>query len=137
MLVPAIAFAWWVVSMPPVPTQSLGAMDRATPSVRRAHDRRPAVMPVSYEQGAAEDDQETPDPASSGERVPVKIVTPEIVRAAKVYLKELLDSPFGAERSATLGGKRYAFVLEPHYHPPGFVGGPHGWHKGVTVYEVR
>ena len=33
--------------------------------------------------------------------------------------------------------KRYVFVLERHYHPPGFVGGPTGYHKGVTVYEFR
>ena len=137
MLVPAIAFAWWVVSVPPIPPETLNAIDRATTTAHRAQHNKPPVLPVSYEQTVAGDDREMPDSTSTGERVPVKIVTPEIVRAAKIYLKELLDSPFGAERSATLGGKRYAFVLEPHYHPPGFVGGPHGWHKGVTVYEVR
>ena len=43
----------------------------------------------------------------------------------------------GAEHYETLGGKRYVFVLERHYHPPGFVGAPNGWHKGVTVYAVE
>jgi hypothetical protein len=70
---------------------------------------------------------------TSGERVTLKVVTPEIVRTARTFL----DLPMGAERSATIDGRRYIFVLEHHYHPPGFVGGPHGWHKGVTVYGVR
>jgi hypothetical protein len=69
----------------------------------------------------------------SGERVKPKLVTPEIVSVAQSYL----DLPMGAERYITLEGKRYVFVLEQHYHPPGFVGGPTGWHKGVTVYELH
>jgi hypothetical protein len=43
----------------------------------------------------------------------------------------------GAERVAEILGQRYIFVLERHYHPPGFVGAPSGWHKGVTAYELR
>jgi hypothetical protein len=70
---------------------------------------------------------------ASGERVKPKLVTPALVNAAHAYL----DLPMGAERYETLDGKRYVFVLELHYHPPGFVGGPNGWHKGVTVYEVH
>jgi hypothetical protein len=70
---------------------------------------------------------------SDGERVKMKLVTPEIVGIAQGFL----DLPMGAERYLTLGGKRCAFVLEPHYHPPGFVGAPNGWHKGVTVYELK
>jgi hypothetical protein len=45
-----------------------------------------------------------------------------------------LNLPMGAGRFVWLNGKRYAFCLEPHYHPPGFSRGPEGWHKGVTVY---
>ena len=63
----------------------------------------------------------------------LKLVTPEIVSVAQSYL----DLPMGAERYVTLEGKRYVFVLEQHYHPPGFVGAPKGWHKGVTVYELH
>jgi hypothetical protein len=36
-----------------------------------------------------------------------------------------------------VNGTPYGFRLEPHYHPPGFEGGPIGWHKGVTVYEIE
>ena len=61
------------------------------------------------------------------------MVTPAIVQAARTYL----DLPMGAERAETIDGQRYVFVLEHHYHPPGFVGGPHGWHKGVTVYQLK
>jgi hypothetical protein len=56
-----------------------------------------------------------------------------MVRVAQGFL----DLPMGAERFATVGGRRYVFVLEPHYHPPGFVGAPNGYHKGVTMYELR
>lgn len=68
-----------------------------------------------------------------GERVKPKFVTRQMVKVARTYL----DLPMGAERYATLEGKRYVFVLERHYHPPGFVGAPNGWHKGVTVYELH
>jgi hypothetical protein len=68
----------------------------------------------------------------AAERVPLRTVTPEIVHAAETFV----TLPMGAERFLTVGGHRYAFVLEPHYHPPGFVGAPNGWHKGVTVYEL-
>jgi hypothetical protein len=72
-------------------------------------------------------------PVTVEQRVKLKLVTPQIVRAAE----DLLDLPMGAEHYETVGGKRYVFVLERHYHPPGFVGAPNGWHKGVTVYAVE
>lgn len=48
----------------------------------------------------------------------------------------LLNLPLGAGRFVSLNGRRYAFCLERHYHPPGFQRGPEGWHKGVTVYDA-
>jgi hypothetical protein len=51
--------------------------------------------------------------------------------------RSFLDLPMGAEREAEVNGVQCVFVLEWHYHPPGFHGGPNGWHKGVTVYERR
>jgi hypothetical protein len=73
------------------------------------------------------------DPVTVEQRVKLKLVTPQIVRVAE----DLLNLPMGAEHYETVGGKRYVFVLERHYHPPGFVGAPNGWHKGVTVYAVE
>ncbi len=70
---------------------------------------------------------------ASGERVKPKLVTTEMVNAAR----DFLDYPLGTECVRQVGGRRYVFVLEWHYHPPGFEGGPTGWHKGVTVYELR
>src|SRR5262245_31927634 len=49
----------------------------------------------------------------------------------------LLDYPMGSEHIIEVKGTPYGFRLEPHYHPPGFQGGPIGWHKGVTVYELE
>jgi hypothetical protein len=111
MLVPTIAFAFWIVTLPNVmPPVSIDDLQAAT------------------EMQAASDAEDT-----TGERVKLKLVTPEIVALAE----GLLTLPMGTERFMTLDGRRLAFVLEQHYHPPGFVGGPNGWHKGVTVYEVK
>ncbi|HEY8086882.1 MAG TPA: hypothetical protein VIF09_03535 [Polyangiaceae bacterium] len=105
MLVPTIAFAFWVASLP-------------------------AAQPAMSLDGLL---AETAHLDATGERVKLKLVTPELVTAAEAYL----DLPMGAERFLTMHGKRYVFVLEQHYHPPGFVGAPNGFHKGVTVYELH
>jgi hypothetical protein len=105
MLVPTIAFAFWVASLP-------------------------TAQPAISLDGLL---AETAHLDATGERVKLKLVTPELVTAAEAYL----DLPMGAERFLTMHGKRYVFVLEQHYHPPGFVGAPTGFHKGVTVYEVH
>jgi hypothetical protein len=51
--------------------------------------------------------------------------------------RNLLDLPMGSEVIIEVNGTPYGFRLEPHYHPPGYQGGPIGWHKGVTVYELE
>jgi hypothetical protein len=70
---------------------------------------------------------------TSGERVVLRQVTADIVSLAEGFL----ELPLAAERYLMLDGKRYVFVVEHHYHPPGYPAGPAGWHKGVTVYELR
>jgi hypothetical protein len=119
MLAPALAFALWIVSMPGSP------QDDAT--AEAAGDN----------EAAFESDGDGPtlvDPAeASGERTIVRVVTPDITRTARTFLQ----LPMGTEQVMKLGGQRYVFVLEPHYHPRGYVGGPNGWHKGVTAYELK
>jgi hypothetical protein len=107
MVAPALVAAWWLVSLPAPP------------------------LPASIDPLLS--DPVTAEAEVVEQRVKLTLVTPEIVRAAE----DLLDLPMGAEHYETLGGKRYVFVLERHYHPPGFVGAPNGWHKGVTVYAVE
>lgn len=154
MLVPAMTFAWWLVSMsaPGHHAHHHGATHdtagAAGPLAELAgdHDTDDAVaVDNPYDvQPAKTDEAESAEPAvaenggddpngAPWERVALKVVTPAIVRSARTYL----DLPMGAERTEIIDGVRYVFVLERHYHPPGFVGGPHGWHKGVTVYGVR
>lgn len=58
-------------------------------------------------------------------------VTPAVAKIAAT----LLHNEFGTMIPFTLNGIQYMARLEPHYHPPGFKGGPNGWHKGVTVYQ--
>lgn len=108
-MVSAIVFTWWFSSMAP-----------------------PATLPPAPPPLEA---SSAPSPAAPGtaRRVKPKLVTPAMIAAAQRYIK----LPMGSERFATVGGKDYVFVLEHHYHPPGFVGGPVGDHKGVTMYELR
>ena len=73
------------------------------------------------------------DLAISGERVKPKLISPAMVEAAESFVR----LPLGTERYATVAGRAYVFVVERHYHPPGYIGGPTGWHNGVTMYELR
>lgn len=56
--------------------------------------------------------------------------------AVQARAKAIVFGPhdFGYEEYATIEGVDYFFRLEPHYHPPEYQGGPHGWHKGATTY---
>jgi hypothetical protein len=134
MLVPAMTFAWWLVSMSAPGHHRAAVGDSSGPKAEATSERQQQdaeddeVQPAEAAEGEVSD-----DPDQGGERVTLKVVTPAIVRAARTYL----DLPMGAERTAVIEGQRYVFVLERHYHPPGFVGAPNGWHKGVTVYGVR
>lgn len=58
-------------------------------------------------------------------RVPV-----EVAQKAK----SLLGMEMGKFHIETINNITYKFVAEPHYHPPGFKGGPIGWHKGISVF---
>lgn len=55
-------------------------------------------------------------------------------RQVAAKAKELLSNKMGDEFRFNIAGVDYFARLEPHYHPPGYVGGPNGWHKGVSVY---
>jgi hypothetical protein len=109
MMVPAIAFAWWFAALP-APEAVASGDELSDPTVEQQDDM-----------------------AMAGERVKPKLITPAMVAAAESFVK----LPLGTERYATVGGRPYVFVVERHYHPPGYVGGPTGWHNGVTMYELR
>ena len=131
MLVPAMAFAWWLVSIPNPPPSHRAAVqaadDSTTPEIAGGTQQVASASATANEGSGGTDEN------AGGERVTLKVVSPEIVRVAKTFL----DLPMGAERTVSIDGRRYVFVLERHYHPPGFVGAPNGWHKGVTVYGLR
>lgn len=125
MMVPALAFAWWFAA---VPAQDSGATTRAAQETPISQAEQPSIWhapqmdapPGWHEKGAIPG------------RMKVKLVSPAMVAQAEKFVK----LPLGSERYATVDGKRYVFVLERHYHPPGFQGAPNGWHKGVTMYEL-
>ena len=113
MMLPTIAVAWWLTAM----------------SAQAAPAPEPQHAQTARDMGEAS----AGEPAFAGERVKVKLVFPAMSAAAKRFI----NLPMGSERYATVNGKHYVFVLEHHYHPPGFVGAPVGDHKGVTMYELR
>jgi hypothetical protein len=122
VLSPGIVFAWYVAA--------------ASPDATFAREAAAVEEAASDQAGEAfADDRLTPEPAvdTSGERINFRGKVTQNIRAMAMAF---LDLPLGAERVAWVDGKRYVFVLERHYHPPGYVGGPTGWHKGVTVYEL-
>jgi hypothetical protein len=65
----------------------------------------------------------------------VDAVPHSVVIAAAVYLEE--GEPVGSERDVEVDGRSWVLSVEWHFHPEGFVDGPTGWHRGVTVYELR
>jgi hypothetical protein len=150
MLVPEIALSWWIMSIPmtsvspPVHRPRVVDIDTVDDKALESADTLAGHSTTgrSDEPTAPADDdsasESPPDDAAdesgppAGARTVYRgLITPEIVRAARSFL----DLPMGAERESDVDGRRFVFVLERHYHPPGFVGAPTGWHKGVTVYE--
>jgi hypothetical protein len=89
---------------------------------------------IAHERAAAEPE---PPPRPPGPPIRVLLrgkIDPAIQRAAQ----RLLSLPFGAERIREIDGVRYVFCVEPHFRKPGSRDeGPFGWHKGVTVYELK
>ena len=152
MFVPAIAFAWWLVALPmkTLPVAALAAASAPAGGARTVHAVTASTVGASTGpngvQGIARAQETKPlapaphadadadDDTPVAERIPIRGVIPtNVVHAAQKFL----DLPLGAERRARIDETDYLFVLEWHYHPPGFVGGPTGWHKGVTVYLTR
>ncbi|HEX4447320.1 MAG TPA: hypothetical protein VH044_11315 [Polyangiaceae bacterium] len=128
MLVPAMAFVWCVLSAEASGTQN--AVHAGTLHAMVIAGRAKAA-PIDGPSLALR----TTGAAGPGEqRTPIRTAIPVEVIA---FAKTLVNLPMGAERVAEILGQRYIFVLERHYHPPGFVGAPSGWHKGVTAYELR
>jgi hypothetical protein len=122
MMVPALAFAWWFAAVPAVPVQDSAAATRSVQEIP-GMDQAPSLdAPRGWH-----------ETGPTADRRKVKLVSPAMVSMAEKFIK----LPMGSERYATVDGKHYVFVLERHYHPPGFLGAPNGWHKGVTMYEMR
>jgi hypothetical protein len=119
MMVPALAFAWWFAA---VPVQGGGSATRPAQEIPSMDQAPQMDAPRGWH-----------EVGPTADRKKVKLVSPAMAAMAEKFVK----LPLGSERFETVDGKRYVFVLERHYHPPGFQGAPTGWHKGVTMYELR
>lgn len=119
MMACAIAIASWIAHVP----------------VSQAHALAAAA---TQEEAAVRVAAEEPPSLAGRERVKPKLVTPALVDAAEAFLAASgKRAVVGSERYESVEGRPYVLVVEWHYHPPGYVGAPMGWHKGVTVYELR
>jgi hypothetical protein len=117
MLIPAMAFAWCVISAEAETAARTGAA-----TVSSAH-RQAALVALP-----------TPPTLAGQQLAPIRTAIPApVIDMART----LVNLPMGAQHVETIDGQKYVFVLERHYHPPGFVGAPSGWHKGVTAYELK
>ena len=88
--------------------------------------------------GGAADSSEPVSPVDPSHKyVAVKVLTPDIIDASERWLKEVYNSPVGTEQRIVVTGRPLLFILQWHYHPPGYVGAPTGKHKGVTVFEEQ
>ncbi len=136
MLIPAMAFAWCVVSLPRPADAS------TTARVARAAATQDSSSPgANAPLEAADDADESGGQATedrTGDRPPERVqIRGPLPLAVISYAKTLVNLPMGAEQVAEIEGQRYVFVLQRHYHPPGFVGAPNGWHKGVTAFALQ
>jgi hypothetical protein len=128
MLVPAMAFVWCVLSAEASGTQNAAHAGTLHATVAASRAKSAPVDGPSVALPAT-------DTATPGEqRTKIRSAIPVEVIA---FAKTLVNLPMGTEQVAEILGQRYVFVLERHYHPPGFVGAPSGWHKGVTAYELH
>jgi hypothetical protein len=86
------------------------------------------------------------DPKFDGSKVPGRQPAPPAgyVRAVKAtpamatFARQALGSigAIGNVQYATLAdGTALAAVTEWHFHPKGYVGGPNGWHKGISLFR--
>lgn len=129
MIAPAMVFGWWLAASMP--------MAHAHGATHPTFADMPSLEPSSAlptERKAKAEPGPNAFAAMPSDRAPFRgTITPAMVRAAHSFL----DLPMGSERALEVEGRPLLFVLEWHYHPPGFVGGPNGWHKGVTIYDQK
>jgi hypothetical protein len=108
-----------------------GVQDSIDPPKVRPAAERPHVAPIARKIGPGPNG--VPGRAPDGYQPLRGHISPEVAAEAK----SLLHGDWGTETPFEANGKRYMARVEPHYHPPGFKGGPNGWHKGVTVYDAK
>lgn len=101
------------------------------PHPRPVSERPHVALSTGHKIGPGPDG--LPTSAPEGYRAFRGHISPEVVKEAN----SLLGGAFGTETPFEINGKKYMARVEPHYHPPGYKGGPNGWHKGVTVYEAK
>lgn len=61
----------------------------------------------------------------------------EVPAVVMGQLRPLLAGELGTVTQLSAPGRDIKAVIEPHYHPPGGITKPWGWHKGVSLWERK
>lgn len=111
-------------------TETAGQAGSGTPATETA-GQTGSSSPAPAATGQASSGQMTGAPQG------YQTIRGQVPPGVSAKASSLLGGDFGTETPFELDGKKYVARVEHHYHPPGYVGGPTGWHKGVTVYEQK
>lgn len=123
-------------SMPACPMAGTMPMGFAPPAMAAAPTRIATPAPAAPSSPAPSPGPAPAGQAKAGAPPGYKTIKGAVPAGVTAKAKSLLSQPMGSEHPFELDGKRYFARLENHYHPPGYKGGPNGWHKGVSVYEA-
>ena len=111
----------------------MGLLQKSSPVSQEASTASAAPSPTA---GTKSPDKVTKSNQASGAPPGYKTISGQVPTGVVAKAKSLLSLPMGSEVAFELDGKRYLARLEQHYHPPGYKGGPNGWHKGCSVYQA-
>jgi len=119
-------------ALPQAPAQAPAQTPAQAPAQAPASPQSPSQAPAQAQTPAPGQQQ---GKAKTGPPPGYKAMKGKVPSGVVAKAKSLLSQPMGAEIPFEIDGKQYMARLETHYHPPGYKGGPNGYHKGVTVYE--
>lgn len=60
----------------------------------------------------------------------------EVLTSARSFINRNVKAgaPIGHQEFKTINGRKFLFIVEPHYHEPNGPTKPWGWHHGCTVF---
>lgn len=136
-MIPVALYPAFLMPERPLPFKALAGPSEAVKALNPELWLLPLIQTLS---SLMQGQPTLPTPKPTGQKAGAprgyKPIKGKIPTGVVAKAKSLLSHPLGTEVPFELEGRRFMARLEPHYHPPGYQGGPNGWHKGVSVYEA-